>query len=237
MDAADILTPEALARASAPARRQAFIRFAVETGVIGFGDFTLKSGRQSPYFFNSGRFEDARALTLLGSFYAAAIVDSGIDFDVLFGPAYKGIPLAVAAGSALLRDHGKSPGIAYNRKEAKAHGEGGRIVGASLGGRVMLVDDVITAGTAIREVLPLIDDAGGKLCGVLTALDRQERGSGQLSAAAELAAELDVPVLSIATLADLENWLGAIDDAALLERVRNYRQRYGTDASPAEVTP
>jgi orotate phosphoribosyltransferase len=210
--------------------RTHLLQLALDKGVLRFGDFELKSGRRSPYFFNAGLFDDALAMADLGEAYAAAIVDSGIAFDVLFGPAYKGIPLAVAAGVALSRVHNVNCGIAYNRKEVKDHGEGGRTVGAPLAGRVLLIDDVITAGTAVREVLPLIHEAGGTLVGILTALDRQERGRGQGSAIQELSAELGVPVTSIVTLDDLTAWLDASGRREELVRVREYRERYGAQA-------
>lgn len=215
-------------------RRHAFIRLAVEYGVLRFGDFELKSGRRSPYFFNAGGFDDARALAALGRAYADAIVAASLDFDVLFGPAYKGIPLAVTTGVALARDHSVDCGVTFNRKERKNHGEGGQLVGASMEGRrVLLVDDVITAGTAVREVLPLIEGAGGTLVGILTALDRQERGAtSERSAVQELAATLDVPVMSIVTLADLMGWLERSGDAATLERMADYRRRFGAGAAP-----
>lgn len=215
-------------RVDAAARRADFLELAAACGVLRFGDFELKSGRRSPYFFNAGEFHDGRALDALGSAYAGAILDAGFRFDVLFGPAYKGIPLAVATGIALARDHGIQCGIAYNRKERKDHGEGGQLVGAPLAGRVLLVDDVITAGTAIREVLPFIEDAGGKVVGIVTALDRQERGqSGERSATAELAASLKVPVVSIVTLDDLVTWLAASSRSDTLDEVAAYRDRYG----------
>ncbi|MEE4359886.1 MAG: orotate phosphoribosyltransferase [Pseudomonadales bacterium] len=209
------------------AARAAFIQLALDYRVLRFGDFTLKSGRQSPYFFNAGGFDDAHALDRVGAAYASAVVAAGIEFDVLFGPAYKGIPLAAATAVALTRDHGRNCGVAYNRKEAKDHGEGGRLVGASLAGRVLLVDDVITAGTAVREVLPLIADAGGRLVGIVTALDRQERGTGPRSAIQELEAELGVPVLSIITLEDLAGWLASSGREEDRDRVQAYRDRYG----------
>ncbi|HSG88383.1 MAG TPA: orotate phosphoribosyltransferase [Pseudomonadales bacterium] len=220
----------AFASADPEVRRDAFLEFALSYGVLRFGDFELKSGRRSPYFFNAGGFDDANAMAMLGAAYAAAIVASGIEFDVLFGPAYKGIPLAVATGVALARDHGVNCGIAFNRKERKDHGEGGQMVGAPLVGRILLVDDVITAGTAVREVLPLIGDAGGTLVGILTALDRQERGQDRRSATEELAQTLQVPVESIVTLADLIAWLGASGRQDELDQVAVYRQRYGSDA-------
>lgn len=226
----DELTPEAVARADAESRKRAFIRFALDSQVLRFGQFTLKSGRKSPYFFDSGRFRDGRALGLLGSFYAATWMATGISCDVVFGPAYKGIPLAVTTASALAREHDRNLGVAFNRKEAKDHGEGGWLVGAELSGRVLLVDDVITSGAAIREVLPLIIGAGASLVGIVTALDRQERGRDSRSAVQELEDELAVPVFSIISLGDLESWLGAADDAGILDAVRIYRERYGCEA-------
>lgn len=224
---------EALSSLEAPARRRAFLDLAVEYGVLRFGDFELKSGRRSPYFFNAGGFDDARAMAALGAAYASTIVASGLAFDVLFGPAYKGIPLAVATGVALARDHGSNCGIAYNRKERKDHGEGGQLVGAPLTGRVLLVDDVITAGTAVREVLPLIENAGGTLVGIVTALDRQERGQGERSATEELAQTLQIPVRSIVTLEDLITWLETSGRTSELAQVAGYRERYGSHGSRA----
>ena len=211
-------------------RRDTLLQLALDKGALRFGDFELKSGRRSPYFFDAGRLDDARALALLGEGYAATIVEANLAFDVLFGPAYKGIPLAVATATALARAHNVNCGIAYDRKEVKDHGEGGRTVGASLGGRVLLIDDVITAGTAVRGVLPLIEAAGGTLVGILTMLDRQERGQGERSAIQELAAELAVPVRSILTLDDLMAWLEASGRRDELIRVAGYRERYGAVA-------
>lgn len=216
-----------IARMDVAARKRAFIHFALGAEVLRFGDFTLKSGRRSPYFFDSGRFRDGHTLGLLGSFYAATWVAEGGDCDVVFGPAYKGIPLAVVTATALDREHGRRCGVTFNRKEAKDHGEGGVLVGAALTGRVLLVDDVITSGKAIREVLPLIEDSGATLAGVLTALDRQERGRDERSAVQELEDELAVPVFSIITLADLERHLMDGRDGHYLDAVRAYRERYG----------
>jgi orotate phosphoribosyltransferase len=221
-------------RARDDARKASFIELALEYEVLRFGAFTLKSGRRSPYFFNAGHFHDARALARVGAAYADTIVDAGLEFDVLFGPAYKGIPLAVATAVALARDHARNCGVAYNRKEAKDHGEGGVLVGAPLAGRVLLVDDVITAGTAVREVLPLVEAAGGRVTGIVTALDRQERGAGTRSAVQELAEELGVPVLAIVTLEDLAEWLARAGRSEEFERVHAYRAAYGV--TPLEGT-
>ncbi|HEY9149660.1 MAG TPA: orotate phosphoribosyltransferase [Gammaproteobacteria bacterium] len=208
--------------------QQAFLEFAIDAGVLRFGEFTLKSGRVSPYFFNAGLFNTGRHLARLGRFYAQAIVDSGRDFDVLFGPAYKGIPLAAATGIALADHHERDLPWCFNRKEAKDHGEGGNLVGAPLEGRVLIVDDVITAGTAIRESVDLIQAAGATPAGVVIALDRQERGRGERSAIQEVEQDLGLPVTSIVTLADLQVWLeGGAGNADTLERIRAYRAEYG----------
>lgn len=205
-----------------------FIRFAIERGVLRFGQFTLKSGRTSPYFFNAGLFDSGLALAQLGRFYAAAIVDSGIDFDVLFGPAYKGIPLAATTAVALAEHHGRDTPWCFNRKEAKDHGEGGTLVGAPLTGRVLIVDDVITAGTAIREVMQIIQGQGAQAAGVLIALNRQERGQGELSAIQEVERDFGMPVVSIVSLQQVLEYLA--DDAQLkhyLPAVEAYRAEYG----------
>lgn len=205
-----------------------FIRFAIERGVLRFGQFTLKSGRTSPYFFNAGLFDSGLALAQLGRFYAAAIVDSGIDFDVLFGPAYKGIPLAATTAVALAEHHGRDLPWCFNRKEAKDHGEGGTLVGAPLAGRVLIVDDVITAGTAIREVMQIIQAQNAEAAGVLIALNRQERGQGQLSAIQEVERDYRMPVISIVSLEQVLEYLA--DDAQLkqyLPAVQAYREQYG----------
>ncbi len=205
-----------------------FLDLALARNVLRFGEFTLKSGRISPYFFNAGLFDSGSALDALGTAYAAAANASGIDFDLVFGPAYKGIPLAALTAAALAREHGREVGFAYNRKEAKDHGEGGSLVGAPLAGRVLIVDDVITAGTAIRESLALIAAHGAHAAGVLIALDREERGLGPHSAAQEVALECGVPVIAIAHLTDL---LAYADDRPELHRHRpallDYRSRYG----------
>ncbi|WP_040071706.1 orotate phosphoribosyltransferase [Pseudomonas batumici] len=205
-----------------------FIRFAIDRGVLRFGEFTLKSGRTSPYFFNAGLFNSGSALAQLGRFYAAAIVESGIAFDVLFGPAYKGIPLAAATAVALAEHHGRDLPWCFNRKEAKAHGEGGSLVGAPLAGDVLIIDDVITAGTAIREVMQIIQAQGAKPAGVLIALNRQERGNGELSAIQEVERDFAIPVVSIVSLTQVLQFLA--DDEQLkqhLPAVEAYRAQYG----------
>ena len=184
-----------------------FIEFALNKQVLKFGEFTLKSGRKSPYFFNAGLFNTGRDLALLGRFYAEALVDSGIDFDLLFGPAYKGIPIATTTAVALAEHHDRDVPYCFNRKEAKTHGEGGNLVGSALQGRVMLVDDVITAGTAIRESMEIIQANGATLAGVLISLDRQERGRGEISAIQEVERDYGCKVTSIITLKDLIAYL------------------------------
>jgi orotate phosphoribosyltransferase len=209
-----------------------FIKLALEREALRFGQFRLKSGRDSPYFFNAGLFSDGEAAATLGRCYAAAIVRSGLGFDMLFGPAYKGIPLATAAAIGLAAHHGLSVPYAYNRKEAKEHGEGGLVVGAPLKGRVLIVDDVITAGTAVRESLELIRRAGAEPVGVALALDREERGQGELSAVQELERDAGLKCVSIVTLSDLIEALGAQSgpariSAGELAQLRAYRARYG----------
>jgi len=183
--------------------QQDFIRFCLDRGVLRFGEFTLKSGRASPYFFNAGLFNTGASVLALGRYYAKALVESGIRYDMLFGPAYKGIPLVTACAAALADGFDLDKPFAFDRKEVKDHGEGGRIVGAPLAGRVMIVDDVITAGTAIRESTSLLAEAGATAAGVLIALDRQERGQGDISAVQEVEQALGAPVVSIIGLADL----------------------------------
>jgi orotate phosphoribosyltransferase len=205
-----------------------FIRFCLDLGVLRFGEFTLKSGRISPYFFNAGLFNTGGAMLQLGRYYARALVDSEVEFDMLFGPAYKGIPLVTACATALADRHDREVPFAFNRKEAKDHGEGGNIVGAPLAGRVMVVDDVITAGTAIRESKDIICNAGAKAAGVLIALDRQEQGRGHHSAVQEVEADLAAPVISIIGLAELIAHLeNAPELAGYLGAVKTYRDRYG----------
>jgi len=210
-----------------------FIDLALRRDALRFGHFALKSGRESPYFFNAGLFSDGEALATLGKCYAAAIVHSDIRFDMIFGPAYKGIALVVATAVALSGEHGRSVPYAFNRKEAKDHGEGGRVVGAPLNGRVLIVDDVLTAGTAVRESLEIIRGAGAQPAGVVLALDRQERGRGASSAVQELEQQQGLQCVSIVTLADLIEALSrpskgaARISAEQLTALRAYQQRYG----------
>jgi len=210
------------------AYKKEFINLALELGVLRFGDFTLKSGRISPYFFNAGLFNTGYAAARLGRYYAAAIADSGIEFDMIFGPAYKGIPLAALAAASLAEHQDMDVPFSYNRKEAKAHGEGGSIVGAPLRGRVLIVDDVITAGTAVREAYQIISAAGAEVAGLAISLDRQERGQGALSAVQELKQSLGIPVATIIQLNDLINILEESEEyAEFLEPVIDYRKTYG----------
>lgn len=210
------------------AYQREFIEFAMAKDVLKFGEFTLKSGRTSPYFFNAGLFNSGRDLARLGRFYAAALVDAKIEYDVLFGPAYKGIPIASATAVQLAEIHDQDVPYCFNRKEAKAHGEGGNLVGSPLQGRIMLVDDVITAGTAIRESMDIIQANGATLAGVLIALDRQEKGQGELSAIQEVERDYQAQVSAIITLADLVTYLS--EQPAMAEhltRVQAYREQYG----------
>ncbi|MCJ7555414.1 MAG: orotate phosphoribosyltransferase [Gammaproteobacteria bacterium] len=210
------------------AYKKEFLDLALELGVLRFGEFTLKSGRKSPYFFNAGLFNTGQALDSLGSYYARAIAESGQAFDMLFGPAYKGIPLAALTAAALYREHGINVPYAFNRKEAKAHGEGGNLVGAPLEGRVLIVDDVITAGTAIRESVDIIREHGATAAGVAIALDRQERGQGKLSAVQEAEKELGLTVTRIVGLSDLVGYLeGNADREGHLRALSAYRESYG----------
>jgi orotate phosphoribosyltransferase len=205
-----------------------FIELAMEVGVLKLGEFELKSGRISPYFFNSGLFNTGLAAAKLGRYYAAAAEASEIDFDMLFGPAYKGIPLVTLAAASLADDYGRDMPFSFNRKEPKSHGEGGTIVGAPLNGKVLIVDDVITAGTAIRESAEIIHAAGAEPAGILIALDRQERGTGELSAVQEVEQSLGVKVCSIIQLADLIEWLQkAGNHTVALDSVKQYRKTYG----------
>ena len=208
--------------------KTAFIQFALESQALRFGDFSLKSGRRSPYFFNAGAFHSGAALATLGRCYADAIVASRIPFDMLFGPAYKGIPLVAAVAVALAEQHGRDLPWAFNRKEAKDHGEGGWLVGAPLAGRVLVIDDVITAGTAIREVAQLFAGSAAHMAGVMVALDREERGQGALSAIQEVERDLTIPVGSIVGMSDIIHYLERNPDQAdSLQQMRAYRKEYG----------
>ena len=210
--------------------QKAFIDFVIEHDILRFGSFTLKSGRTSPYFFNAGLFNTGKALDFIGRTYAAAVAAADVEYDLLFGPAYKGIPLVSVTAAALANHHNIDKPYCFNRKEAKDHGEGGLTVGAPLQGRVLIVDDVITAGTAVREVMALFDTVGAQVAGIVVALDRQERGTGTLSAIQEIRQQYSVPVISIITLAQIIEYLEQQDDPALrqnLEAVRRYREEYG----------
>jgi orotate phosphoribosyltransferase len=206
-----------------------FIEFAIHKNVLKFGHFVLKSGRCSPYFFNAGLFNDGESLAMLGRCYAQSLEDSGLHFDVLFGPAYKGITLAASTAMSLALRHHRNIPFAYNRKEAKTHGEGGNLVGAALQGKVLIIDDVITAGTAIREAIDIIHNAGAEPAGVLIALDRQERGQGELSAIQEVERDYHIPVISIVSLQHL---LSFVDQHEALAdhraAIHDYRDRYGS---------
>ena len=206
-----------------------FIELAMNSDVLRFGEFTLKSGRVSPYFFNAGLFNSGNALVELGRCYAQAIIDSGIEYDVLFGPAYKGIPVAAVTVMALSIEHGINMPYAFNRKEAKAHGEGGNIVGAPLEGkRVLIIDDVITAGTAIREAVEIIKAESAEPVGVLIALDRQEKGQGEMSAVQEVERDFDIKVSNIVTMRNLISFLSEDDSQAdMLKLMMDYREQYG----------
>jgi orotate phosphoribosyltransferase len=210
-------------------QRGRFVAAMIERGVLKFGDFTLKSGRKSPYFFNLGSIDDGAGLAMLGTAYAEAIIESGQPLpDVIFGPAYKGIPIATATAAALYREHGVSVGVAYNRKEAKTHGEGGVLIGRAIRGRVLIVDDVMTAGTAVTEAAAIVRDAGGELSGVLVALDRQEAIEPGVTAVTRMSAELGAPVFAIATLADVIAYLdshGGYADS--FDRIRGYQREFG----------
>ena len=208
--------------------RKDFIAFCVEQNVLKFGQFVTKSGRTTPYFFNAGLFNTGAALGRLAQFYANAILASGVEFDMLFGPAYKGIPLATVTAAALAEHHSRDLPYCFNRKEAKDHGEGGKLVGARLAGRVLIVDDVLTAGTAVRESFDLIEGHGAIVAGVVISLDRMERGEGDLSAVREIEKRHGIPVISIASLDDLMSWLkDRTEFRQNLNAIREYRQLYG----------
>lgn len=213
--------------------QQAFIEFVIKQEILRFGSFTLKSGRTSPYFFNAGLFNTGAALDFIGGTYATALAASDIDYDLLFGPAYKGIPLVSVTAAALYNRHGINKPYCFNRKEAKDHGEGGLTVGAQLQGRALIVDDVITAGTAVREVMELFERTGTTPAGIIVALDRQERGTGSKSAIQQIEEQYQIPVLSIISLAQIIEYLSRQDDPALatnLLAVQRYRDEYGVTA-------
>lgn len=210
--------------------QHAFIKLAIQHQALCFGEFTLKSGRQSPYFFNAGRFQTGAALAALGRFYAETITAARIDFDLVFGPAYKGIPLAATTAIALADHFQRDLPYCYNRKEVKDHGEGGTLVGAPLQGKILIVDDVITAGTAVREVMNIIKAAGAEPAAVLIGLNRQERGQGEISAIQEVEQSFGIPVVSIIKLNDIITFLNTQpDQQEMVARIKNYRTTYGVD--------
>jgi len=211
-----------------PTYQRDFIELCMELGVLKFGSFRLKSGRDSPYFFNAGLFNTGAAIAAVGRAYAAALGAAGVPFDMLFGPAYKGIPLVTVTAAALAETQNRSVGFAFNRKEAKDHGEGGRIVGGPLAGRVLIVDDVVTAGTAIRESIDIIESAGARPAGVLLALDRQERGTDSgLSAVQEVREQFGIPVIAVIGLQELMLYMQGLGRSAELAGMQAYRERYG----------
>ena len=209
--------------------KQKFIEMSIQIGALKFGEFELKSGRVSPYFFNMGLFSTGQAIKNIGDFYASALEESNLEFDMLFGPAYKGIPLTSVLSASLFMNHDKDVPFVYNRKEKKDHGEGGQIVGPSLSGKIVIVDDVITAGTAIKEVSQIIREAGAEISGIIIAIDRQEKGAGEYSAVQEVSSKLGVPVISIVNLdqilAFVKNSSSELEDH--LEAIENYRKEYG----------
>jgi len=210
--------------------QSSFLKFVIDNEILRFGEFTLKSGRTSPYFFNAGLFNTGEKISFLAKCYADAIVDSKLEFDVLFGPAYKGIPLATATSMALANKHGVNKPFCFNRKEAKDHGEGGSIVGAALEGQVLIIDDVITAGTAIREAVDILKSNGAQLSGIAVAMDRQERGTGQLSAIQEIQESYKIKVVNIINLQNIVDYLVATNNDSLqqhLDAVVAYREEYG----------
>lgn len=209
--------------------QKAFIEFAIEQGVLKFGEFELKSGRISPYFFNAGLFNSGKAMSTLAKSYAAAIVDSGVNMDVLFGPAYKGIPLAATTAMSLSENFDRDTPYAFNRKEKKAHGEGGTLVGAPLEGNILIIDDVITAGTAIREVMTLLEEQpNAKPAGVVIALDRQEKGKGELSAIQEVERDYGIPVISIVQLEQVMQFVSQKEEFKQhFPAIKAYREKYG----------
>jgi orotate phosphoribosyltransferase len=209
--------------------KKQFIELALKHNILRFGEFTLKSGRISPYFFNAGLFHHGQSLMQLGEFYSNTILNANIHFDVLFGPAYKGIPLATATAIALANTN-TNIAVSFNRKEVKTHGEGGQLIGAPLSGNVLMIDDVITAGTAFRESKHLIESHGARICGVIVALDRQEKGLTDISAIQQIEQEYGIPVLSIITLDDLINYLTKNQKGDILNKINDYKSRYGVEA-------
>ena len=208
--------------------KQEFIKLSLDIGALRFGEFKLKSGRVSPYFFNMGIFSSGRLIKKVGDFYASALLNSGLECDMIFGPAYKGIPIVTSMSASLSDNHGKDIPFVYNRKEAKEHGEGGSTVGINLSGSVVIVDDVITAGTAIRDAAKIINATEAKITGILISLNRQEKGSGELSAVQEISDELDVPVISIVALDEIISFIEKDESCQKhLENINTYRQEYG----------
>ncbi|MDC0185328.1 orotate phosphoribosyltransferase [Gammaproteobacteria bacterium] len=212
--------------------KQEFINFSLSQGVLKFGEFKLKSGRISPYFFNMGLFNTGSTIAKLGDFYAQALVNEEKNFDLLFGPAYKGIPIVTSLASSLSKNHNIDKPFTFNRKEVKDHGEKGQLVGAPIKGKVLIVDDVITAGTAIHEASNLISELNGEVMGILISLDRQEKGQGALSAVEEVSQKLNVPVISIVTLNDIIEYI--LEDGGelsqFIDQIKNYREKYGITA-------
>ena len=207
-----------------------FIEFAISKQVLRFGEFTLKSGRVSPYFFNSGLFNDGESLARLGKFYASAVINNGLEFDMIYGPAYKGIPLASTMAIAFAEEHKKNYPFVFNRKEAKAHGEGGITFGAEIQGRVLIIDDVISAGTSVRESIDIIKEQGGETVGAVVAVDRQERGQGKTSAIQEVEQAYGISVISIISLDQIITYLqdhGNAEIKTYLDAIRDYRSQYG----------
>jgi orotate phosphoribosyltransferase len=207
--------------------QKAFIELAIKHKALCFGEFTLKSGRVSPYFFNAGRFQTGSALAALGNFYAQALVHSKVEIDLLFGPAYKGIPLVSVTAAALSNEHGLDFPICYNRKEEKDHGEGGQLVGAPLEGKIAIIDDVITAGTAVREIIEIIHSNNASLGTVVVGIDRQEKGQGELSAIEEIEEEFNVPVVSIVKLEHVLQYMQGQNEPHLVETIESYRKNFG----------
>ena len=209
--------------------KQNFIQMSIDIGALKFGEFELKSGRVSPYFFNMGLFSSGRSMKNIGDFYAAALEESNLEYDMLFGPAYKGVPLVSVLSSSLFVNHEKDVSFVYNRKEKKEHGEGGQIVGPSLAGKIVIVDDVITAGTAIKEASKMIIEAGAEISGILIALDRQEKGAGDSSAVQEVSQGLGVPVISIANLDQILTYVknSPSEFGDYVKRIEGYREKYG----------